>query len=366
MLKFNFFEDLNLKKIMNIILLSFIFYVISSVAFGGYALKWSWVNEWAPAHFNACYDETASRPFIYRRFLFYSAKKIESLIPEQRKAKLIRSLQKRNFTQYFSQVHIDPNYYIAYHLVYFLSFACFFACLFVLRRIGFEITGSKDIGTVSACCFGLLFPLTDSRYFYDFSEVLFFSLATLFALKGWWKALLILSPIAEYNKESFLFFLMTLFPILVTKIGMKKAGIVSVVSILFSGCVYLYERSIFSANSGSTTFYQLPAHLEHIFNYHSWFDTGIQYGMIFGYGTFLPYLLLLAWIIKCTWKKLLPAFRYHIEIALALNIPLYLLFCALNEIRNFSLLYMGFMIMLAIYIKDLITNKGEDDFGAKN
>ena len=154
----NFFDSPKLKKLMNYILLAFIFYVVANVAFSAYPLKWGWVNEWQPASFNAMYDGTAFRPFVYRRLLFDSAKKVESLIPDQQKERFIRSLQKRNFTQYFSQVHIDSNYYLAWHLVYFMSFACFFACLFVLRRIGIEITGSKTAGTISSLLFWSIIP----------------------------------------------------------------------------------------------------------------------------------------------------------------------------------------------------------------
>ena len=195
--------------------------------------------------------------------------------------------------------------------------------------------------------------------------MLFFSLAILIAIKGWWQVLIILTPIAEYNKESFLFFLIMLFPILTAKLGMKKAGFVSIVSIILSGCIYLYVKSLFYDNPGDTAVYQLPAHWEHMLNYHNWFEAEIIYGVRFGYGVFLPYLLLLAWLIKCTWKKLTMGFKYHIGIAAAINIPLYLLFCAPNELRNLSMLYIGFIAMLSIYIKNLITAKGEDDFGTE-
>jgi hypothetical protein len=350
----------SVKNAINKILLVFIFYWVANVAFSGYVMKWSWVNEWQYENFSSMYEGTAYRPFVHRRLLFESTKKIESLMSEKQKLNLTAILQQNNITGFFSHVPIESDYYLQYHLVYFISFSCLFAALFVLRKIGEEVTGSLTTGTLAACCFGLLFPMTDSRYFYDFSELLFFSLAILFSLKGWWQALLILSPIAEYNKESFLIFLVTLFPILAVKLGNKKAEIVRIVSIILSGCVYMYVKSVFEGNPGGIAFYKLPDHFENILACDVPEMGNIQYGMFFGYGMFSILPLMTVWIIKSTWGNLSSALKDHFKIALRLNILLYWLYCEPDEIRNFSLLYIGIFMMLAFYIKEKIADEKSD------
>ena len=120
----------------------------------------------------------------------------------------------------------------------------------------------------------------------------------------------------------------------------------------FSGLVYLYVKSMYVGNDGGTTEFHLFKHLEYIFR--SWINTEITYGVFYGAGMFIPHILLIAWIFKVTWKKLSKEWQTHIKIAAAINFPLYILFCNPGELRNLSLMYMGFIAMLSIFIKEAI------------
>ena len=123
--------------------------------------------------------------------------------------------------------------------------------MFILREIFIEVTGSTIAAALAACCFSVLFVLADTWFFYDYGELLFFSLAILFAYRGNWIALLMITPFAECNKESFLFFLITLFPLLMIKLSKKKATITTIAAVIMSGITYLKILSIYSDNLGS-------------------------------------------------------------------------------------------------------------------
>lgn len=352
-----FLDSLPAKRAMNKILLVFIFYGVAAASFNGFFVKWSFCDYYARYSFAEMYDGTAHRPFVHRQLMITVAKEINSLAPET----FSNFFTARNFIEKnYANTNIEPRFLPEYYLVYFMSFGFLLLSMFNLRAICAEVSGSKIAGTLAACVFAIIFPIfeTVGGYFYDFGELFFFSLATLLAIKGHYLALILISPIAEYNKESFLFFLATLFPLLAGKLGRKKALFMTSAAIISSGLVYLKVSSIFAQNSGGAVELHYMLHLENFFS--NWYNTEITYGVFFGQGMFLPHVLLVAWLVKCAWKKISPEWKNHIKIAAALNIPLYIIFCWIGELRNLSMLYVGFTAMLAIFIKGAITDEGKE------
>ncbi len=353
------FDSPKLKSALNKILLVFIFYVTAAAAFNGFYVKWTFADiNPIKNNFQEIFNGTGDRPFVHRQLMITVAKEIRQHLPEKQQQKLIDHLHRYNFiSQYYARAVIEPEPRIEYFLIYQMCFLSLLASMFIWRQIGAEITGSKLAGTLAACIFALIFPLfeTVGGYFYDFGELLFFSLAVLFAMRGWWVALIILSPIAEYNKESFLFFVATLFPIITAKVGKIKA-IGSVASaIILCGLVYLYVSALYAGNGGGALEFHLDWHLDNLFAL--WTNFEIQYGVYFGQGMFLPHVILVAWILKCAWKNLPTPWKFHAGIAFVINLPLYMLFCSPGELRNLSILYAGFIVMLAIFIKNILAKE---------
>lgn len=86
------------------------------------------------------------------------------------------------------------------------------------------------------------------------------------------------------------------------------------------------------------------------------FDTfGHTYGIIGGERAFLLHVALILWIIKSSWKFLAESWKNHAKFALAVNIPLIFLFGAVFELRNWSLTYPAFIILIAFYLKNTIS-----------
>lgn len=156
------------------------------------------------------------------------ARGISALLPDEPKDKFIDHFSRHNIlARVYGLSKIDERYIIEYHVVFFFeSFMCLLIAMFLWRKIFIDLTKNKFAGTFAACCFALLFPIfeTVGGYFYDFGELLFFTLAVFFACRGSRLALIIISPIAKYNKESFLFFVLTMFPFLAGKVENKRAA----------------------------------------------------------------------------------------------------------------------------------------------
>ena len=356
------FESAPIKRFFNKFLLVFVLYVVAAASFNGFFVKWAFRDFDPRNSFAEMYDETAYRPFIHRQLMITIAKETVKIIPNEQREQLVEFLSKNSLDSIkiaYILAKNDFRYIIEYHLVYFESFMCLFLTIFLWRKIFSELTENKIAGTLAACCFAMLFPIfeTIGGYFYDFGELLFFSLATFFALRGSWIAIIIISPIAEYNKESFLFFVLTMFPFLAVKLGNKKAALTVIFAAFISGLTYLHVSHIYAGNLGGATEFHLMGHIEELTQ--GWLKFEFNYGVLMGQEMFLPHVLLVAWIVKNSWKQLPEHWKNHVKLAAAINVPLYLLFCAGGELRNLSMLYMGFMAMLAIFIKNFLTERSE-------
>lgn len=357
-----FLDSPPVKRAMNKLLLAFIFYVVAAASFNGLFGTNAFMDRHDPRRsFQVMYDDSAYKPFVYRQLMIKTAKEICALLPKETQNNLIQEFKIYDIiAAHHSKAKIEERYVIEYHVLYFMCFWLMFLSMFLIRQIGIEITESATAGTLAACAFIIIFPMIEWLWvYYDCGEIFFFSLATLLALKSYWLALILIAPVAEYNKESFLFFLLTLYPLLAEKISAKKAVAVVTISAFLSGLVYLYVSSIYTGNFGGNTEWHFYEHVQEFFSLQSWLTKYPFYGVYWGVGFFIPNILMIVWLVKCTWKKLSVAWKFHIKLALIINLPLFILFCQPNELRNLSLLYISFIAMLSIFIKEAI------DFGNK-
>ena len=83
-------------------------------------------------------------------------------------------------------------------------------------------------------------------------------------------------------------------------------------------------------------------------------DFGHTYSIIGGEQVFLLHVAFIFWIIKSAWKFLDQSLKNYSLLALAINTPLIVLFGLVYELRNWSLIYPAFIILIAFYIKDKI------------
>jgi len=82
--------------------------------------------------------------------------------------------------------------------------------------------------------------------------------------------------------------------------------------------------------------------------------TEMTYGVPMLKAFTLAPLTLLAWTVWRSWQSLPRVIQRHGQIAAAINIPLYLLFCSPGELRDLSLLYVFFLLALATALNNWI------------
>jgi hypothetical protein len=157
-----------------------------------------------------------------------------------------------------------------------------------------------------------------------------------------------LVALATWNKETFLFVTVTLYPILRRR--HTAVGALVGTTLLASTCaaVYLAIRSRFSQNAGATVLDHLRLQLDFLSHPRNLIRLDQTYGISHFRAFSLVPIALIAWTAWRGWRLLPLEIRRHGQIAAAINIPLYFLFCAPGEMRDFSMLYVVFLLLLAV------------------
>ena len=350
----------HMETLMRKVFLIFLMLIMTAVSYGGYYAKWSvTVHNMHP--FEIMIEGSQEpRPYVYRQFVPVLTRTIVNSMSEDAKAKWIEKFDdKLEFDKIYPVVKIPEKYKLEFYVLSLIIFICFFIGNIILRSLMCEILHDEVSGTLVTFLFILLFPLLElgGGYYYDLSELMFLFAAMRFAFNGNYICLFILTPFAEFNKESFLFFLIMLYPITRNHFDLKKSAAIILFAIFIAGMCYLYIKEVFAGNPGGMVVNQLHFQIDHLLHPGKYFNTEPTYGIPIDGRLYWLFLFMIFWIVKSTWHELEDIWKNHLKIALAINIPLFIFFCSPGELRNFSLSWIAFLVPTGLYIKNLIAEK---------
>lgn len=254
---FPIFERMNKLVASNaaswLLLFSF-FFIVAAAAHSGFFAKWS-LRDASDSNnrysVEAMLDGTAHKPFVYRQLVPALANAADNLFPSPFKDYIISCFNpNESYTRAVSANR--PSYAFRYRIVYLLHFLSLFLSLFLLRSVVLSIGSGQMEASFASATFVLAFPYlqTVGGYFYDAAELAFLSAAVLAALRGQYIILLVLAAVATYNKESFFFYLLTLYPLLRRSVSQKRTAAVLSTALLISGLANLSMKMIFINNDG--------------------------------------------------------------------------------------------------------------------
>jgi hypothetical protein len=185
-------------------------------------------------------------------------------------------------------------------------------------------------------------------FFYDYSELAFFALAVWAALRLRWWWLIPIAALGTWNKETFLLFILTLYPLLRRNASALAAALRTVAICTVSLAVLIPIRLRFAHNPGGDQGWSWLGQLHFFLNPRNLlFATEETYGVrMLAASTLLP-IALLVWASIRGWRHLPPVIQQHSCIAAAINLPLYLVFCNPGEMRNLSMLFVTLLLLLA-------------------
>ncbi|MGY6268844.1 hypothetical protein ACXIUT_04070 [Achromobacter denitrificans] len=360
-------------------LLSCAYVVIAAAAINGFYTKWR-LNDGHPAlSLTHMVEGTAYRPYVYRQFVPALANGIQALLPQAAVARISERLAEPRRVnsrsglamRYPDSEALKPAVTLRYHIVYYLTFFALVAALFVMRRVCLRAGADAPAAAIAPAVLALLLPffLTEGGYFYDFVELLFMMSVALLAMglspgKPLRLALLVaLAGVATWNKEAFFFFTSALYPLLRRGLPRGQAAALAAAMLFVCGCVYLALRLRFAGNPGTTVDYQLWDNLRFYADPGNWLRTESTYGVLLPRGFGIISALAFAGIAMKGWARLPQALRQHARLALAINLPLFLLFCSPGEMRNLSMLYPALLCLTALALNCWL--RPQDDRAAR-
>jgi hypothetical protein len=353
------------SKIYRFVFCAMLFFVAAAASFHGFYDKWHFhepgvvYGAGRPGEprlgLDDILDGTADRPFVYRQFLPTLANWIDRGVPDGVRNRLylrVRGDDRTIDIMHGSPMARNPRYFFRYLIIYLATFLFSWLAVFAMYLV------CKAIGlSEAACIFApvtmiLLFPyfLSIGGYFYDYGELAFFALAVWMALKFDWWWMLPLVALATWNKESFLFIVVTLYPLLRARASRHRAITGTAVLAVTSAAVYSRVHVQFSQNGGGTVTNQWRNQLQYLLHGKHFFDWEKTYGIPGVTAFTIVPLAIIAWIVWRAWPRLPKEIRRHSQIAAAINFPLFAFFCAPQEIRNLSMMFMLFFLSLAVNI----------------
>ncbi len=343
-----------------------LFFMAAAASFNGFYVACHFhevgvVSGWAPDSFERMVDGTADRPYVYRQMLPTVSNWIDRAIPQSIKTRLYDH-QGSVPNAYFSVMSYSPTarnkaYFFRYLVVYLSIFLSALLAVYAMYFVCKALEVPDPAAVVAPVVVILLVPyvMDSSGFIYDYPELAFLALAVWTALKfNWWWTIPV-AALGAWNKESFLLIIPTLYPFLRRR-SSRLAAFVGVAA-LCSVCaaVYFPIRLRFAHNPGADLYMGWQSQLQSLsYPRILFFSTQETYGVRMIKACSAAPLALLIWTVWRAWKRLPHAIQRHAQIAAAINIPLYLLFCSAKELRDLSMLYIVLLLVLAVNLNDWI------------
>jgi len=316
-------------------------------------------------------DGTADRPFVFRRLLPDIANTTTTLIAHALPVQWQQPAHKVDVIAPHTLLHsplinhpflelgveFAINYGLKYDIIYAVNLITAHIIIWILWRTCQQLGFSQISCVCAPILFMLILPFLENggSFFYDYPEIAFFALAVYFAMKAPWWALFPITFLGTWNKESFLLFLPTLYPFLRARYGMKNSLFLCGLMSVLAGTIYLHIRAQYAMNGGGMVEFHLYDQMQYALN-PLWHLDRWEYT----YGTpllstyiFLPFF---TWTVVRGWNNLPQTAKRHAQLALLINLPLYILFCSPGETRNLSMLYIAFTFLIASNISLTVKN----------
>jgi hypothetical protein len=343
--------------------LAVLFFLSAAASFNGFYDKWHFREAGTAAFMPGAsleemLDGTAARPYVERQLLPGMANAIDALVPASDQDRLfsVRLYSGRLFREEFidSPMARDRQWFLRYWVMHTSVFLAAWLAVFAMHLFGRAAGVARAPAALAAMAMILAIPYFETRggFFYDYPELAFLAIALWIALTFNWIWLIPLAALATWNKESFLFFVPALYPILRYRGGGPRAWVKTLLIGLASGAVYALLRARFVHNPGGSIEWHLPDQLDYMLHPLNMLTREKTYGLLM-FQAFNP--LLWALVAVAAWRgwSLLPRhLRRHALVAALINVPLYLLFCLPGELRNLSMLYPSLLLLLAANLND--------------
>jgi hypothetical protein len=330
------------------------FFVAASASFFGYFQKVHFLDNGLGGVYGGTFqtmmDGTANRPWIYRQMLPTIGNWVGSHVPASTQDRIynLKAADGLPLRKHFFETAIanDRRYFVPYLTIYIATFLFAWLATYAMYLACASLGFDPVIACLAAILMILGMPFVMS-YFYDFPELAFLALACWIAIEFDWWWLIPLCTLATWNKESFLLFIPALYPFIRNRVSRRQAWIATCALLSAALAVYLPIHMQFQNNPGGTVLFRLDRQISLAGQVSRLFGHDTTYGIL----SLTPYnpliLALIGWTAWRGWGFLPKTVKRHARIALAINLPVYFLFCEVGELRDLSFLYVTLLLLIA-------------------
>lgn len=339
------------------VLLCALFWAVASAATSGFLSKHGMPDGARGGGVEVMLDASAKKPYVYRQLAPLVANAVGAITPQAAQAFISDWVAPERLYARAQSV-VKPEFRFRYIVIYYLCFISLFGSLFLIRKILLHY-GMNPVAAVFApvtLVLGFPYLQTGGGYYYDSIELFFCALVFLLVLRDKMVMALAATLLATLNKESFFFFIPTLYPLLRSRYPIKRAIIWVVCGIVAAGLVNLYLKIVFFDAPGKAAEFKLFRNILTYLTPSTYFQFENTYGIVAPFGVFLGSLLIFVIVVAKAWKDCTPEIRQHLMLGTLINLPLFFLFCAPGELRNLSLLFVGLAILIGLLIQRQILN----------
>jgi hypothetical protein len=333
--------------------LAVLYFIVAAAAHAGIFAKWAFRDHDADTSrlsLIRILDGTADRPFVYRQLLPMIANGLDEIVPERLKRAAARLDSGQHLGSQFSHAtdSANPVYEFRYDVVYSLTFMSLFLSLFFLRAVCLRLMANRIGATLAPPAFALFLPLlmTGGGYFYDLPELLLFAAAAWACVYRCAYLLPALTLLGTLNKESFLLFVPTLFPLLRMAYAPRWSTLMLLGCATLSGSLGLLVKWVYRLSPGMAMENHLRENFFYYLNPRSYLGFELNYGILSPEGISLISVALVLTVFLLGWRGMPASARQSLKIAAVINAPFFLVFCSGGELRNLSLCYVGFVCLI--------------------
>lgn len=348
---------------MRVWLLALVYWAAASLAVNSFMERFG-LNENAPRNgVSAILDGTAYRPFAYRvlvpmvlqaigpdRLVAFHARVGEFFHGRVDAKDAIVDIRERLHTA-AEYKDWNPVFAAKYWTVYLICMISLVLAMFTMRQTFLaRHPGATTLAEAGPVAFCVVMPIIFQHggYFYDFTEILLLAAVHHVVATGRAHWAVLLLPVATLNKETGLFYAFIVLPWIAAGGSRRRQLAWLGLGLALAVVCSLWVRSRYADNPGWALVWQWSQNVEFWTRLHpfSLFTTVLAAGMPFPKVQNPLFLLPIIGLLALRWRALPVAARASLIVALAINVPLMLLFCYLDEVRNMSLTFLPLYVAL--------------------